>query len=721
MKILMLCEGMDIGGCETHVYELTLALIEQGHTVLLVCAGGRFAKKLEKRGVRTVVLPTKGRDPISLLRTARGLRRLAREEAFDVVHVHTRGMARLARSILPLPLCVTVHLNFKTNPLLRRLCHFGEATLVVSEDIKEYLVREYHAASERISLTYNGVNLDLFKPSENARGIVHLSRLDKDRSLCALLLCKIAPQLLCEHRDLRIHMFGDGNDLSRVKRAAQVANEALGFEGVVLHGATTDLPNALAFGDIFVGASRAAIEAMASRHATIVAGNDGYGGIVSAQNLPSLLATNFCARGMPIANAERLRHDLCHLLRNEEARVECAHLCRATAEMHYAREGMAKDAMDAYRASVFRYKKRATLIGYYGYGNFGDAMTLRVLCEILPYHKLIVPCAMGHAEDLPKAKGKEIQYTGRFFGMLFAILRSKEVVFGGGTLFQNTTSTRSLLYYSFVAFFAHLLGRRLRMIAGGVERIRGRIPRFIAQGALRRFDAISVRTGLDQENLHDLIRKDCIQHLPDAVFLHSPKEERMHERAVLILNASYKHPGLSDLISRLRKLQLTPILVVLFPREDGQLALKISRTYGIEIFPYKEPDSVFALVSSGALCICERLHGAIASLLVRRPCFLRASSEKVKGLIEDVRRACDEFNTASPIHSFYDYSELTEKRIEEGKKEAAGKSYGFDQIIQFFRECWKERFTPLLRELPQQRELLQRQLQRQPSPWEPSS
>ncbi|MBR2612140.1 MAG: glycosyltransferase, partial [Clostridia bacterium] len=275
MKILMIGEGMEIGGCETHIYELTRALVQLGHEVVLLCVGGRYARALEKLGVRVLYAPTNQRTPHALISTALKIRRLLGEH-FDVVHTHTRGMSALVHRLTKIAHTVTVHLDFPVNALTRRFCHFGDSTLAVSEDIRAYLVREYGLCENEVLLTRNGVDTAHFGACDMGSDIVHLSRLDRDRSLCALLLCEVAPFVLKKEGTRKIHIYGDGNDMPRVRKMAKKANEALQREGVILHGKTEDIRSSLARGNIFVGVSRALLEAMAAGRACIVCGNEGY-------------------------------------------------------------------------------------------------------------------------------------------------------------------------------------------------------------------------------------------------------------------------------------------------------------------------------------------------------------------------------------------------------------------------------------------------------------
>ena len=52
MKILMATMALDIGGAETHIVELSKALVRRGHEVLIVSNGGVYVPEAEDAGVR---------------------------------------------------------------------------------------------------------------------------------------------------------------------------------------------------------------------------------------------------------------------------------------------------------------------------------------------------------------------------------------------------------------------------------------------------------------------------------------------------------------------------------------------------------------------------------------------------------------------------------------------------------------------------------------------
>lgn len=95
------------------------------------------------------------------------------------------------------------------------------------------------------------------------------------------------------------------------------------------------------------------------------------------------------------------------------------------------------------------------LYGYYGFGNWGDELsllaTLRALEGIgrelsLPFAYRVI---VGNPSLVPPLPGEVILVERRRPAwMLSALLKSRGVVVGGGSLLQDVTSFRSLLYYT---------------------------------------------------------------------------------------------------------------------------------------------------------------------------------------------------------------------------------------------------------------------------------
>ena len=89
-KVLMVLMGLEIGGAETHVVELSKELRREGWDVAVVSNGGVYERELTDAGIRCHRAPLHKRNVFLMLRSLRLLRRIIREEKPDVVHAHAR-------------------------------------------------------------------------------------------------------------------------------------------------------------------------------------------------------------------------------------------------------------------------------------------------------------------------------------------------------------------------------------------------------------------------------------------------------------------------------------------------------------------------------------------------------------------------------------------------------------------------------------------------------
>jgi glycosyltransferase involved in cell wall biosynthesis len=94
--------------------------------------------------------------------------------------------------------------------------------------------------------------------------LVHVSRLDEATSIVARQLIALAPELNGALPGVRLVITGGGTDYEELQQSAQRVNYETGRRTVVMTGPRTDIAEIVAAGDLFVGVSRAALEAMAA-------------------------------------------------------------------------------------------------------------------------------------------------------------------------------------------------------------------------------------------------------------------------------------------------------------------------------------------------------------------------------------------------------------------------------------------------------------------------
>ena len=330
----MVLMGLEIGGAETHVAELAIELSRRGHEICVASNGGVYEEEIKKNGIKHFKLPLHTKRPSSMLKSYFGLKKIIKDGNFDIVHAHARIPAFICSRLhkkLKFRFITSAHWVFKTNFLLKRITDWGERSVSVSNDIKKYLIDSYGFKADRIDVTINGIDTakfssetdfsdikDEFGLGSGKFRIVYVSRMDTDRSAVAFNLINITPRLFEKYENLEIVIVGGGNDYQRLEKKAAEANAAIGKRVIITTGARTDINKFVASGDIFIGVSRAALEAMSAEKPVIIAGNEGYIGVFGEDKIDISIKTNFCCRGCEMPDDEKLFADVCSIADSSE-------------------------------------------------------------------------------------------------------------------------------------------------------------------------------------------------------------------------------------------------------------------------------------------------------------------------------------------------------------------------------------------------------------------
>lgn len=372
--VLLALMKLDIGGAETHVVELAKELARRGRRVLVASNGGVYVKELTDAGIRHYVVPLQNKNPFNMLKSLFLLRKIIREEKPDIVHSHARIPSFLLGKLhkrMHFPFVTTAHWVFSTKYGLRYLTDWGEKTLAVSEDIKQYLIDNYGIPEKDILVTINGIDTDKFSPENDGQStrahfgipadapvISYVSRMDADRSLAAHQLIDAFPALCERIPGLHLIAVGGGNDFESVAAEARAADKAIGEERIHLTGASTDIAALISPSDLFVGVSRAALEAMAAGKPTVIAGNEGYIGLFGEDKIPICLKTNFCCRGCELSSSERLSADITAFFeKSAEEKAALSAYGRAFVQKNYSVSRMTDDTEALYAAALSLHDK----------------------------------------------------------------------------------------------------------------------------------------------------------------------------------------------------------------------------------------------------------------------------------------------------------------------------------------------------------------------------
>ena len=625
MKILMLADRLDIGGAETHIYELSRSLFFAGHEVRVLSGGGRISDRLRALGIEVIKTDALTSLPRALPRALSELLAHLRSFKPHVVHAHTRRglfLCNLAKITVPFPLVFTAHAMFSAAGAKRLFTNPPTCTVAVSEDIKGHFVKNFGVDGGRIKVIENGIDTERFNapaPPHGALKILNVSRLDRDCSVAAELLCRIAPRLSRRVALSQIIIVGGGDDLGRIKALAEDANRAVGRELVRCVGAKTDVLPLLCECNLFVGVSRAALEAMCCDRPTVLCGGEGYFGLCDNGGFELAARENFCARGYPRPDDERLFHDILAFCESGDV---SRFLLRQKVVERYGAERMAQRTVAVYKRAVagFRESRETDLVlcGYYGFGNLGDELVQASIRQKTGALRVKVIGAGG---------GGRVNRLA-LLSICRAVRGCSAFVLGGGSLLQNSTSRRSLWYYLALLKIADFFGRPTMLYANGIGPINGERAENACRRALARVDVASTRDRASFAALDGLLPPTARRYLScDPALCVLPRRAINPRIAVFVRGEDCRLPlaeALEAALSRLLNGDFQGCEVVfasMNQRRDERAALCLSRAmpFAAECRLFRDGDELCEFIAESELVVSSRLHALVVAASAGRP------------------------------------------------------------------------------------------------------
>ena len=686
MKIFMATMGLGIGGAETHIVELAKELKARGHEVVIASNGGVYVAEVEAAGIRHYAVPMHRRSVGDMLRSRTLLRRILREERPDIVHAHARIPAFLCGTLqreLGFPFVTSCHGVFQVSGMLKLLSNWGQRTLAVSEDIRDYLIQEYGVPAGHITLTINGIDTEKFSPGVSGEAvreefclgddpvIGHVSRLDQASSLAARQLIELAPQLDRAAPGVRILITGGGDVFEELDRQAKEVNLKLGRPCVVLTGPRTDINVVAAACDLFVGVSRSALEAMAAEKPVVLSGAQGHTGLFRPELLEKAIDTNFCCRTDPIATEAVLLEAVTSALAlPEEEKRALGRYGRQVVQEHYSVRRMAEDCLAVYD-QVHRRRYHVVMSGYYGFSNAGDDAILQSIHEgILAASRDVAVTVLSNDPELTwDLCGLEAVPRFQVWKVLKSLWRCDALLSGGGSLLQDRTSTRSLLYYLSIVRCAEWMGKPVMLYANGIGPVQKPANRRRVKRAVERAALVTLRDHSSARELVEMgVERPDLHVTADPVFNLDPAPK---ERAGELLRSAGLERGTPFAAVSVRDWPDTGN----FAGELAALCDHLYRTCGMEILflmmqPCRDraataqvrsamecpshlldapctPRELMAVLGEGRLCLAMRLHTLIFSARMAVPVLGLVYDPKVASYLKEL-----DMPSAGDVHHF---------------------------------------------------------------------
>lgn len=137
--------------------------------------------------------------------------------------------------------------------------------------------------------------------------------------------------------------------------------------------------------------------------------------------------------------------------------------------------------------------------GYIGFNNFGDEAIARVLTQNLKKNGA-EKITLISSNPEKTAKLYDVEAVG-MFGFIKPIMKSDVLISGGGSLLQDVTSLKSLVYYLGIIMTALFFRKKVVIFAQGFTPFRTKIGKFLTKFVLRKCHKITVRDEKSKELL----------------------------------------------------------------------------------------------------------------------------------------------------------------------------------------------------------------------------
>lgn len=658
MKIIHMISGGDVGGAKTHVLSL-LAGLNKTETVHLICfTEGPFADEARQLGIPTTVIADS-----SLLRTGKRILAMIRHDGYQVIHCHgarANMMGMLLRKKAGVPVISTIHSDYRLDYLGRPMAAltYGninkialrrfDAWVGVSAGMTDLLISRGFDP-QRVYTLYNGVDFSRrpeIVPRDAYLKSIGLSveedtvvfgiaaRINPVKDMTTLIRAFAAAVEECPN--IRLVIAGDGEQEAEIRALARelCPSGTVCFAGWVQQ--IDSFYNAL---DVNVLTSLSetfpyALTEGARMHCATIASRVG--------GVPYLIDDGFNGLLFEPRDVAKLTSHMVYFARHREERLAMGEKLYEKARRDFSLEAMVSKQESIYETIIRRAKRPAGLrdgvviCGAYGKGNSGDNAILNAIVEQLHHIDPDLPITALSRDPMETklCAGIDAVYTFSVFKIGRLLRRTKLYISGGGTLMQDATSTRSLLYYLFSIRQAHRRGCKVMLYGCGIGPIsKERNQKRTAKVLNRYVNIISVRDRYSIETLEQLGVTEPEIHLnaDPALLIDPPDTDELRSylrRSGLVEGKSYvmialrPWDGFTEKIGAFaaaaeylhREYGLIPLLYAMEPARDEAAVKAVAEKIHcphLVLSAGTNGAEILALVRRMSLVISMRLHTLI--------------------------------------------------------------------------------------------------------------
>lgn len=330
---------------------------------------------------------------------------------------------------------------------------------------------------------------------------------------------------------------------------------------------------------------------------------------------------------------------------------------------------------------------KVVISGYYGFDNIGDEAILKSIIMALKEQDENIEITVLSSNPIETKRNYNVNAINRWSinSIYKELLNSDGLISGGGSLLQDVTSSRSILYYTFIIGLARLMKKPVFVYAQGVGPINKNLNKKIVKHFLNKVQYISLRDNESFELIKSIGVKTKVDIVPDPVmgldFKSVSQKNRNNNYIIIsIRDWSTKYNYLKQIAKSCNDIIKEGIDIKLLPMhgkldEDTSKKLAELIEYDVEILSYKmNIEKKLKYITEAKVMIGMRLHALIFAGNVCTPMIGISYDPKIDSYLKLVNQIC-----IGNVNEGIDSAELTEKVLYiienyEDIKESLGKS-----------------------------------------------
>lgn len=334
--------------------------------------------------------------------------------------------------------------------------------------------------------------------------------------------------------------------------------------------------------------------------------------------------------------------------------------------------------------------KKVCISGYYGFDNFGDETILKILTDNLKLMKSVGKITVFSASPLKTSEYLKVESVNsfKFTDVIKELIQTDSLISGGGSLLQDVTSIKSLIYYLGVILTAKILGKKIIIFSQGIGPINNNILKKLTFFLLKHSNFVTVR---DNES-YNLLKSNGINAIKTAdPVWNIPKQETVKKQNSLgiqirnfknitddfILNLAqainYNYPNKEIYIFSLQnKLDME-----VCNKLKNQI-IKFNSNAQINILENNSNEEIIKDLSQMEEIIAMRYHACLIAIKNNIKLLPINYDNKVKNLAENFQLECIEMNNLKDTNETI--KRFKEKKIEYNQEYINSLFYDFNKL-----------------------------------------